>query len=732
VLKSFVYLVAAAWLAGAAPAAPAQTLSEVPGSVVYWRDSPWSRWFGPGRIYTASPSIAVLPDGDYLVAFNLFGPGLEPPASESGTTMLYRSEDQGATWTEVPSSPMRDMKRGSLFVHDGDVFLWGYQSDSGPPRIMKSVDGGMTWTEPVELAPDPRGGTPMNPVLWKDQRGVLRWWTAVGGRRLMSAGADGDLLDPKNWSPVGQSSELGGLPDFPSGAPRIISEAQIVASPEHGVVVLPKVQFTDTKPPYFSRAILFRQEPGSRNRLQPAGPDDWVDLPGADKKFAAAHDPVSGRFYVLANPVLPAHFDHHEPWNLIRNTAALLSSDDLVHWDVVRLFLYSPNVGHEAFQYLNFDFDGDDMVIASRTAFDLTGEPDVNHRPPRGHDSNLITFHRIENFRQATPNYYLEIDNGIVRRHERTGHAPAPLGNFAMGTPLEGAPLGPADGLAAGPEGEVLVRERGGRVLLFDRLGNFLGTGSAEGVTFQTRLDVAPPPDGERGWTLPGSGDWDHLHNWFYWNRPDTVREAANFGSVIPAAASITLDRARHVRGLRFRSPHTYTIEGQGSLLLGTTEDTAKSETPPDAFIETLQGAHRIDVPVRLDADAEITAGTDAGLLFSGGLDLNGHTASIRGTGPVTIGGVLNMNGGTLKIAEKQGLHLAANSTNRLGGTLEWSPEKNLSFQPGDTFTLLPGIGKTHVEGIFDRVILPEMPPGWRWDTAHLYSAGTITVVSVE
>jgi hypothetical protein len=300
-----------------------------------------------------------------------------------------------------------------------------------------------------------------------------------------------------------------------------------------------------------------------------------------------------------------------------------------------------------------------------------------------------------------------------------------------MGTPFEDAPLGPADGLAAGPDGEVLVRERGGRVLRFDRLGNFLDTGSAEGVTFQTRLDVAPPPDGERGWTLPGSGDWDHLHNWFYWNRPDTVREVANFGSVIPAAANVTLDRARHVRGLRFRSPHPYTIEGQGSLLLGTREDTTKSETPADALIETLQGSHRIDVPVRLEADAEITAGTDAGLLFSDGLDLNGHTASIRGTGPITVGGGLNMNGGTLRLAKNQQLCLTIGSTNRLGGTLQWSPEKDLPLRPGDTFTLLPDIAKTKIEGSFDQVILPELPPGLRWDTESLYSAGTITIAQM-
>ena len=64
--QKLIYWPAAAWLAGAAPAAPAQTLSEVPGSVVYWRDSPWSRWFDPGHISTALSSIVVLPDGALL------------------------------------------------------------------------------------------------------------------------------------------------------------------------------------------------------------------------------------------------------------------------------------------------------------------------------------------------------------------------------------------------------------------------------------------------------------------------------------------------------------------------------------------------------------------------------------------------------------------------------------------------------------------------------------------
>jgi hypothetical protein len=725
--KKFIYALAAGVLAGFAPDVPAQTLSDVAGSVVYSRESPWSRWFGPGRVFTTSPSIAVLPDGDYLIAFNLFGPGLAPPASESGTTLLFRSGDKGATWTETPSSPLRDMKRGSLFVHDVAVFLLGYQSDSGPPRIMKSVDGGLTWTKPVELAPDPRGGTPLNPVLAQDADGELRLWTAVGGRRLMSARAEGNLLDPENWSRVGKSADLGPLPDFPSGEWEIMSEAQIVASPQQGVVVLPKVQFKNTRAPYFSRTILLRQEPGSPNKLQNAGPDEWVDLPGAEKKFAAAHDPVSGRFYVLSNPVLPAHFGHHEPWNLIRNTAALLSSEDLVHWDVVRLFLYSVNTGHEAFQYFNFDFDGDDLVVASRTAFDLTGEPGVRHRPPRGHDSNLITFHRIKNFRDATPDYFLEIEDGVVRRHERTGHTPAPLGNFIMGVEFGDKPLRPADGLAPAPDGGVLVRERSGRVLHFDRLGNFLGIGSADGMHFASRLDLAPPPEGERGWILAGSGNWDDLHNWFYWNRPDTARETACFGSAISSASTVALNRARAMRGLRFHGPHSYTVSGRGSLDLGIPRD-APTEQIPTAIIEAVQGSHIIDVPVRLHSDADITASADAGLLVSGGLDLAGHTARFSGEGTIVVGGGLSMNGGTLVLTGKQGLRLDPGGTNRLRGTLRWNPKNAPSFRSGESFTLLPSIGNTKVEGTFEQVILPELPPGLRWDTENLHTAGTITV----
>ena len=64
-------------------------------------------------------------------------------------------------------------------------------------------------------------------------------------------------------------------------------------------------------------------------------------------------------------------------------------------WELERVFLYHPDVHGVGFQYLNFEFDGPDLVVVARTAF-----PVGQRRPPRQHDSNLMTFHRIPNFRE--------------------------------------------------------------------------------------------------------------------------------------------------------------------------------------------------------------------------------------------------------------------------------------------------------------------------------------------
>ncbi|MNF07207.1 hypothetical protein D3C80_2073400 [compost metagenome] len=47
-----------------------------------------------------------------------------------------------------------------------------------------------------------------------------------------------------------------------------------------------------------------------------------------------------------------------------------------------------------AFQYIDWLFDGNDIVFVSRTAFD-----DAEGGAKAAHDANYLTFHRIEKFR---------------------------------------------------------------------------------------------------------------------------------------------------------------------------------------------------------------------------------------------------------------------------------------------------------------------------------------------
>ena len=58
--------------------------------------------------------------------------------------------------------------------------------------------------------------------------------------------------------------------------------------------------------------------------------------------------------------------------------------------------LFHPDVARHAFQYVDWQFDGEDLILVSRTAFD-----DEEGGAPRGHDANFLTFFRVEKYRST-------------------------------------------------------------------------------------------------------------------------------------------------------------------------------------------------------------------------------------------------------------------------------------------------------------------------------------------
>lgn len=532
----------AAWLAAIGPASVhgAPNFSLMPGVKISYQPSPSPlELLLDTDIYVCDNDIVVLPDGSYVASHAYFGGG--STSTSAAITKVFRSTDKGSTWTQV--AQFQPLWRASLCAHGGALYIMGPEYDGASYNtIRRSADGGITWTTPTDASSGRFQaigltgtlGTPNNPLLFGN-----RLYYGGGGRSTFFTTNTTDPLAVGDWK---QSNGIETFSSWQVGVAgtlgsAYIGEGQIVASPGQGVAVLAKVKGY----PY---AAVIRCDATVGNIVRFGPHNDFAALPGAEKKFGAMHDPASGKFYVLSNPVLPAHANDPN-WgskpDMIRNTAAILSSRDLRRWNVEKIFLYSPNIDYEGWQYLQFDFDGDDIVVASRTAFDV-GD---TYRPPRGHDSNLLTFHRIANFRTVGRNHYLVADTGNNRvlRHERTGHADAPLGKFTLGQTFDGAALSAPQELAQDTNGDVYVREGGGRIVRFDAAGNFIATVAASPVPFDgSQISITQPPDGRCSWINSGSGNWADLLNWYYWGRPDETTEFATFGSAATGDATITVD----------------------------------------------------------------------------------------------------------------------------------------------------------------------------------------------
>jgi hypothetical protein len=77
----------------------------------------------------------------------------------------------------------------------------------------------------------------------------------------------------------------------------------------------------------------------------------------------------------------------------IRNTLVIQSSPDLKKWTIHKVLLSHPDADKHGFQYIEWQFDGKDIIFVSRTAFD-----DETGGAHNYHDANYLTFHRIKNY----------------------------------------------------------------------------------------------------------------------------------------------------------------------------------------------------------------------------------------------------------------------------------------------------------------------------------------------
>jgi hypothetical protein len=366
-------------------AAEKVTNAKVPGVIV--AHSP-----AKSGVYIGSAGIARLADGTYLAKHDEFGP--KTTEHQSAITRVYRSRDRGHTWQHV--AKLDGLFWSNIFEHRGAVYMIGTHHHHGALVVVKSTDRGETWTTPADRKSGliRAGKFHTAPVPMVIHRGRL--WRAVedgDGRggwgemyrpRVMSIAVEGDLLDGDQWTITNPIERDGG---WLGGTFWCVLEGNVVVDRDGIVRNILRSNHDDVA------AVTTISADGKSESVDPAF--DRTSLPGSSKKVLVRWDEQSRLYWALSNP--PAPNSGEKGSSEMRNTLALFNSPDLRKWTMRCVLLHHPDHKQHAFQYPDWITEGDDLLVASRTAFD-----DGLGGAIRAHDANYLTFHRFKNFRKLS------------------------------------------------------------------------------------------------------------------------------------------------------------------------------------------------------------------------------------------------------------------------------------------------------------------------------------------
>jgi hypothetical protein len=357
--------------------------NKVPGVVVNY--SPAS-----SKIYIGSPSICILPNGDYIASCNYFGEG-----STSDITSVFCSKDRGKTWEKV--TDVKGQFQSSLFIYNDAVYLIGTSKAYGNIVIRRSEDGGRTWTTP---------NTKDNGILFDNGKYHCaptpvvvhngRIWRAFEENKpdadplvkvplttfMISAPANADLLNAESWRRCNtiRGDRLHGGQWF---------EGNAVVSPTGELLNILRTNYGGKLPE--KAAVIVVDNDGRTAEFK-----GMLDMPGAQKKFTIRYDENSQLYWAITTIVreedkIETYDIHHAE---IRNTLSLISSVDLKHWTVRKILIHHPDHIKHGFQYVDWVIENNDIIAVCRTSYD-----DEFGGADSYHNSNYMTFHRISNFR---------------------------------------------------------------------------------------------------------------------------------------------------------------------------------------------------------------------------------------------------------------------------------------------------------------------------------------------
>lgn len=399
----------------------------------------------PHDVYCYSPALLKLPTGRLLATMDIGGWGVgdlypdsctrRPKRIKNGQTfnsmgIVLVSDDGGQTWQEKHTAPMMFMRPFSA----GDtIYIMGAARDLG---IMKSTDNGETWS-PVTWFSEGElwHQAPCN-VWYKDDCVYLVWEKMVNENKFWPIGAiapilmrgkvTDDLMQKENWT---FASELVyeqefkeedfddfGVPFYPripggyhAGSPLGWLETNVVQLKKEDDWLydptgktLHLFARTWSGGPAWMGALLkvVENDDGTMTTMFETAPSGkklvFIPIPGGGwSKFHMMYDEPTKTYWLLTNEfpnsmVNLNKMDDDYRNGYGRNRLVLYYSYNCFDW----LFGGVVATGKTPLQsrsYAYMEPDGDDLLIASRS-----GDEQVFN----GHETNLISLHRVKNFRE--------------------------------------------------------------------------------------------------------------------------------------------------------------------------------------------------------------------------------------------------------------------------------------------------------------------------------------------
>jgi hypothetical protein len=403
----------------------------------------------PQRLFAYSPGIIRLADGRLVATIDLGGPGAselpdpkfrrtEPRGVWQGRVLT--SDDAGSTWIQRNLYPFMHARP---FAAGNSLYVLGQATDL---MIIRSDDAGATWSAPVALTDGqywhqaPCNVHHANGCVYlvmerRSRFHVKGWYVGDIAPVLMRGRVGDDLTRGKNWT---FASELPFYEAMTGTEPDFFGVPFYAADPVHGVLVAPGrhcspmgwletnvVQFGDPDhiwhdPTGRTFHLWMRAHTGGSGYAAiakvveqggqagtgamttmlekvPSGKTMlFVPCPGGQMKFHVLYDDATRLYWLLSTQAtdsmirpdrMPA--DRFNLPNNERRRLQLHFSKNMVDWCFAGLVTAGP-VQKASRHYASMVFDGDDLVVLSRSGDERAKSP---------HDGNLITLHRVKDFR---------------------------------------------------------------------------------------------------------------------------------------------------------------------------------------------------------------------------------------------------------------------------------------------------------------------------------------------